>query len=286
MSASECLYTIAYTPHERIESLLLDSFAPIARDLTNHPDLHSLFFVRFSEPRWQLRFRVLGRPEWVQGPVVKRIRTLLEELKARGDVESFEFNRYDRELERYGGEEGMALAERLFGYDSLAAIELCDLDRRGLVRKSRREVALLIADRLAELAGLDRRQRLAYYRHGYAWALENGTWGEADLALLESRFQNLLPGLDRLFDEDRDDVERWGGEAPAAIVGAFLEQAAPIVRAIRAAHDAGRIPQDLVYLVWSYAHMFTNRMGIESTAEAILRFFMHRYLQERRHVAA
>jgi hypothetical protein len=31
--------------------------------------------------------------------------------------------------------------------------------------------------------------------------------------------------------------------------------------------------------------MFTNRMGIESTPEAILRFFMHRYLQERRHVA-
>jgi thiopeptide-type bacteriocin biosynthesis protein len=283
--SSDCLYTVAYAPHERIEGLLLDVFAPIARELRDHPDLDSLFFVRFSEPRWQLRFRVLGRPEWVQGPVRERIHASLDELKTRGEVESYEFHRYDRELERYGGEEGMALAERLFGYDSMAAIELCDAERRGLTRTSRREIALLIADRLADLSGLDRSQRLAYYRHGYAWALETGDWGEADLALLESRFQNLLPGLDRLFDVDLSDVERWGGEAPAAIVGNFLERAEPLVRSIREAHDAGRIPQDLIYLVWSYAHMFTNRMGIESTAEAILRYFMHRYLQERRHAA-
>jgi thiopeptide-type bacteriocin biosynthesis protein len=285
MSPDSCLYTIAYAPRERIETLLLDHFAPIALELRDHPDLHSLFFVRYSEPRWQLRFRVLGAPAWVQGPVRHRLAALVDRLETDAEIEGHEFHRYDREIERYGGEEGMELAERLFAADSLAAIEFCQADRAGVLRRNRREVALLVADRLADLIGLDRRQRIAYYRHGYAWAREIGAWGDEDEALLETRFQNLLPGLDRLFDPALSQDTRWGGPVGADIAARFLARAAPILRSIREGHDAGRISQDLIYLAWSYAHMFTNRMGVESTPEAILRWFMHRYLKERRPIA-
>ena len=72
----------------------------------------------------------------------------------------------------------------------------------------------------------------------------------------------------------------WGGERPAAIAAAFLEAARPVARAIVSAHEAGVIAQDLVYLVWSYTHMLTNRLGIGPTPEAILRYFMHRRLEE------
>jgi len=280
-----CLYTIAYLPRERIEAVLLDEFLPLVREIRDHHDLDSLFFVRYSEPRWQLRFRVFGRPEWVNGPLRERLTALVARLEAEGVIEGHAFARYEREIERYGGEEGMALAERLFYLDSLAALELCDAERQGLMGKTRREVALLVADRLADLAGLDERQRLTYYRHGYAWALETGEWTSAELELLERKFLALRPGLERLFAEP-DDASRWGGKAVAAIVNHFLAEAAPVLRAIVEGNTAGRIDQDLVYLLWSYAHMFTNRLGIESTPEAILRFFMHRYLQERRHVAA
>jgi thiopeptide-type bacteriocin biosynthesis protein len=286
VSPRTCLYTIAYLPRERIEDLLLDEFLPLVHEIRRHPDLHSLFFVRYSDPRWQLRFRIFGSPEWVKQSVRPRLETRLKELEAKEAIEGHSFNRYEREIERYGGEEGMDLAEQLFFHDSLAAIELCDLDRRGKMAKSRREVALLVVDRLADLAGFDERQRLAFYRRGYAWALENGDWKEADLEVLERRFQSLRPGLERLFGEAKDDVARWGGEEVAAIATRFLDDAAPVLRTIVEGHRAGRIRQDLIYLVWSYAHMFTNRMGVEATPEAILRYFMHRLLQERRHVPA
>ncbi|TMQ71882.1 MAG: hypothetical protein E6K80_04255, partial [Candidatus Eisenbacteria bacterium] len=215
-----------------------------------------------------------------------RLTEHMARLESSGAIEGHEFGQYAREIERYGGEEGMALAERLFDLDSLAAIELCDLDRRGEMQKSRREVALLMADRFADLAGLDEHQRLRFYRRGYSWALESGEWSEADLEVLERKFQSLRPGLEQLFRDDLAEATRWGGDAVLAVVDRFTADAAPVMGAIVEGHRAGRIRQDLVYLLWSYAHMFTNRMGVESTPEAILRYFMHRLLQERRHVAA
>jgi len=285
MRDPECLYALAFVPLERLEGVLLDPFAPIMRDIQHHPDLDSLFFVRFSEPRWQIRFRVLGRREWVGGALRDRLRACLTGLEESGRIETFQFARYDRELERYGGEAGMALAERLFFADSMAAIELCEADRRGVLRKSRREIALLLVDRMLDLAHLDPARRLAFYRHGYAWALEDGFWNEADLQLLEARFQQNLAGFRRLFEDAPGGAELWGGDEAAAIAQGFLERAAPILATIVGEQAAGRVHQELVYLLWSYAHMFTNRMGIDSGAEAILRFWMHRYLQERRAMA-
>jgi thiopeptide-type bacteriocin biosynthesis protein len=277
-----CLYTIAYLPRERIEDLLLDTFLPLVREIRDHPDLDSLFFVRYSDPRWQLRFRVFGTPEWIQGVVRPRVEADLARLENEDAIEEYSFHRYEREIERYGGEEGMGLAERLFFHDSLAAIELCDLDRRGLLRRTRREVALLVADRLADLARLDERQRLHYYRQGYQWALDTGQWAPAELEILESRFQSLKPGLEQLLAAPSEAATTWGGDEVAAVVRRFLDHAAPVMRAIVEGHAEGRIRQDLTYLVWSYGHMFTNRLGVESTPEAILRFFVHRLLQERR----
>src|SRR5262245_44550348 len=118
--APDCLYAIAYAPHDRLDGLLLDEFAPVAREIEHDPRLDSLFFVRYSEPRWQLRFRVLGEPGWVRGALRERLEEQLTELTELRAIEGWEIARYDRELERYGGPEGMALAERLFFLDSMA----------------------------------------------------------------------------------------------------------------------------------------------------------------------
>jgi len=285
MRAQECLYTIAYVPRERIEALLLEEFAPLALEIESHPGLDSLFFVRYSDPRWQLRFRVLGEPAWVLGPLRDRVKERLVELETAGTIEGHALGRYDRELERYGGEEGMRLAERLFFLDSMAAIRLLDADRKGLLQRNRREIALILTDRLLDVAGFTRPQRLAFYHHGYAWALEDELFTAEDLKTLEARFGALLPGLDLLLAQSQDEIALWGGAEAAAIVSRFVAQARPLIETIVQGQKAGRIPQDIVYLMWSYAHMFANRMGIESTAEAISRYFMHRYLEERPQLA-
>ncbi len=284
MTEQRCLYAVLFAPRERIDDLLMEEIAPEVEAIRSAPDLDSLFFVRFSEPRWQLRFRVLGRPEWVDGVVRPRLSARVERLREAGAIDEAQFARYDREYERYGGPEGMRLAERFFFLDSLAALDLIAAERRGALARSRRELSILIVDRVLDLAGFDRSRRVAFYRHGYAWTTELDEWSADDRRTLEARFRALQPGLERLFyAEPRPDaVSLWGSEAAAAIAARFLADVSTVVAAVLEGHRNGTVRQDLTYLLWSYTHMFTNRLGIEAMGEAILRFFMHRLLEERK----
>ena len=284
MNDQRCLYVMLRAPADRLEDLLMGHVAEVVAEVRDRPELDSLFFVRFSEPFWQLRFRLLGRPEWIETAVRPMMRTRCEALKRSAAIEGFDFATYDREYERYGGPEGMILAEQLFFLDSLAALDLIALDRAGGLAKSRREFSILLVDRLLDLARFTRRQRLAFYRHGYAWATEMAEWGPEEMAKLEQRFQALRSGLDRIFRADLPAAERWGGADAARLAERFLSQAKPVVDRILEGHAAGRIRQDVVYLFWSYAHMFTNRLGIEAAGEAVLRFFIHRWCEEHKEV--
>ena len=274
-----CLFTLLYAPREQHEQILAGFVTPAARDLRAAPELDSLFFARYNVPSWQIRFRVLGRPEWIEGPARERIERGLAALQG---VERIEFAQYDRETERYGGEEGMALAEKLFLHDSLAVLDLMEAERRGLLAKTRREWSLLMTERLLDLLGFDRAQRLAFYAAGYRWTGEMGTWKEAELETVEKRYQELKPGLQDLFtgDQSRRPELLWGGEEPWRIAERCLEASRPVVAAILEAHAAGRINQDLTELAWSYTHMHCNRLGIDPTPEALLRYFMHRLVED------
>jgi lantibiotic biosynthesis protein len=276
-----CLFTLLYAGRDRHEEILAGLVTPVAREIRGAPELDSLFFARYNVPSWQIRFRVLGEPEWVHGAVKARVEAGLAAL-APGAVEGVEFAVYDREIERYGGPEGMALAEQLFLHDTLAVLDLMEAERAGACAKTRREVSLLMTDRLLDMLGFDRERRLALYAHGYRWTEEMGTWGDKERTLLEERFQGLKAGLQDLFtgEQSRHPELLWGGAEPARIAARWQEATAPVARQITEAHAAGRIQQDLVYLAWSYAHMSANRLGIDPTPEAILRFYMHRLLAE------
>lgn len=282
MNDQLCLFVMLFAPREQHERIIAELVAPVAHELREAPELDSLFFARYNVPSWQLRFRILGRPSWISGPVLERVRQGAAPLQAAGVVEGVELAQYDRETERYGGEEGMALAEKLFLHDSLAVLDLIEVERQGRLAKSRREVSLLMAERLLDLLRFDRAQRLAFYQYGYRWTGELGTWREADVEKVEQRYRALRPGLQDLFTgvQSRDPARLWGGEDAARICSRWLAATRPVAEAIRAAHDAGRIHQELGYLAWSYAHMSCNRFGVDPAPEAILRYFMHRLYQD------
>ena len=116
-----CLFTLLYAPREQHERILADFVTPIARDLRGAPELHSLFFARYNVPSWQVRFRVLGRARVDRraGPRAGRARTS-SRSRPRAPSRGSSSPSTTARLERYGGEEGMALAEKLFLHDSLA----------------------------------------------------------------------------------------------------------------------------------------------------------------------
>lgn len=277
MTTERCLYTLIHAPEERHDELVRELVAPVVREIRGSPELDSLFFARYNKPDWQLRFRVLGRPEWIDGPVRQRIERGLGLLSERGLVEACEFAEYEREYERYGGVEGMRLSEQIFLHDTLACLDLIQADARGLLAKTRREFSLVLTERFLDLLHFGRPQRIAFYRFAYSWAIELKAWEPDDLKLLEERYHSLKAGLADLLGVQWSAPEtQWGGAEPARIAAACLSAMGPLVDELLVAHAAGRIQQDLVHLAWSLTHMHCNRLGVDANAEAILRFFMHR----------
>jgi len=280
LTTQRCLYALLPGPRESHEAILRELVHPVAREIRGHPGLDSLFFARFDQPTWQVRFRILGNPEWIDGEVRRLVESRLAPLLERGLVEGCEFAEYQREIERYGGPEGMALSEKIFLHDSLACLDLMEAERLGLLEKSRREFSLALTERFLDLLGMDRDQKLAFYRYGHSWALESGVWREEELRTLDARYRSLAPGLEDLFGADTDEAALYGGDEPVRIARSFLDSVQPVVRELLAAHAAGRISQDPGYLAWSYTHMQCNRLGIDPSGEAILRYFMHRFHQD------
>ena len=274
-----CLYTLMRAPQESHDRILRELVGPVVRDLTGAPELDSIFFARYSEPDYQLRFRVLGRSAWVAGPVKRRIDEGLARTREDGLVGDVEFASYEREWDRYGGAVGMPLAEQVFFQDSLACLDYLAAEANGAVSRTRREWSLLFTERLLDLFAFDLPTRRDFYRFGHSWAIKDGDWSAEDLATLDAKYRALAPGLSDLLDGGSagDPVRQWGGEEPARIAARALEATRPVAERVRLGLADGTLPQDPIYLVWSYTHMHANRLGIWAMSEAILRYFMWRF---------
>ena len=270
MSVPErCLYTLVHAPQERHDALLMALVRPVVEGLRSHPDLQSLFFARYNQPHWQLRFRVLGTPDWVEGPVRAAVEARLPGLRAEGLLDGWEFATYQREWERYGGEHGMRLCEQVFLHDSLACLDLLHAEALGTLETNRREYALVFTERFLDLVGLDREARLAVYHQAFAWAIEGGDWSERDQALLEERYLAVREGLSDLVRAEAHPIAQR-----------CLTDCRSAVHALRQGLQDGSVRQDPAHLAWSLTHMHCNRIGLDVHAEAVLRYFAWRLTQD------
>ncbi|HXI04292.1 MAG TPA: thiopeptide-type bacteriocin biosynthesis protein [Candidatus Saccharimonadales bacterium] len=278
MPDTRCLYTSVDAPLERGDEVLLRFVAPVAREIRSHPDLDSLFYCRYNDPTWQIRFRIVGTPRWIEESVLPSLEERLAPLKREDLIQGYAFGQYRREVERYGGEYGMWLTERLYHQDSLACLDLLEAEARGQFRRSRREFSVLMVERLLDQLRFGRDQRLAFYERGFRWAIESETLNETDLAALRARYGKVKDGLASLVSAaaGADPEALWGGAEAAGIAARCLEATAPVIdKAIEARAD-GRLAQDLVEVAWSWAHLHSNRIGVLNVGEASLRFLMHR----------
>lgn len=284
MPPSRCLYTIVHAPRERHDDILRRFVAPVARRCAGDPSLESLFLARYNKPDWQVRFRVLGDPAWIEGFVRPEIERSLLSLREDETAAGADFAEYEREYDRYGGKEGMRLAEQLFLHDTLACLDLIDLEGEGKLSRSRREWSLVYVERLFDLLRLDPERREEVYRYSYSWTLDHDYWSEDDLATLDRRYGEVREGIEDLLrgETSRDAALQHGGVEAAAIVARTMTSLAPIAEAIVEGVRSGEVAQEIGHLAWSYSHMHCNRLGIEAHAEAILRYFMHRFYEDRK----
>lgn len=231
---SDWLYAKIYVPRALVEDVLVDELAPFATDTVARGLADSWFFVRYSDPDPHVRLRFRGEPQALVGTLLPELCTWAKALVDRGICLRFGFDTYEREVERFGGEEGAALAEAVFAVDSTAALDLLRVVREGTVDMDRTVVAVLAVDNLLAGLGLDRPARARWYRETVTWGPEVGAEYRRRKAGLRAA---VAPGLGLP-----------GGAALRAILDAALHGLAPLGRAFQAAHLPGAVYRSLVHL--------------------------------------
>ena len=216
------------------------------------------FFIRYGDPDWHLRLRVHGAPDRLLHETLPLLHRAMAPLLETGQLWRVQLDTYEREVERYGGEAGIQLAERIFHADSDAVLAIVRLLTGDAGAELRWRVALRGIDLLFDDLGLTLEQKRAiagWARRGYGTEFSAGGDFQRQVS---RRYRNERASVETLLDPQRD---------PPAELAASLRMLhqrsavlTPAAQELRALADAGRLSVDIPELAMSLAHMHVNRM--------------------------
>ncbi len=253
---SEWLYAKLYTGNGTADQVLIKVAEPVVQAALGTSAAKRWFFVRYGDPHFHVRLRMNGDPRRLVEEVLPLLHEKAEPLLTDGVMWRLQLDTYERELRRYGGDEGIELSEELFRHDSEAVL--------GIVRTlwgdegldARWRLALYGVDRLLDDFGLDLERKRAWARGCRdAFAREFGVQAETRRALGE-RYRVERKALDELLELEE------GADHPLAPGVQLLRERSrrvtPLVERLRAREQ--RLSVSLDHLLWSYAHMHANRL--------------------------
>jgi lantibiotic biosynthesis protein len=215
------------------------------------------YFLPFADPDPHLRFRVQGDPRILLEQVLPALEQALRPLFKQGLVRRIQLDTYEREVERYGGPQGVALSERLFAADSEAVCALRALGEDDDVLSW--QLTLMGIDRLFVDFGLELEARAALARsmaddYGAELGANAATWKKV------GEKQRAHAGrLETLLFHAAASADAWLVTADA-ILAQRSRALSPVRAAIEQAATAGELTVDGETLLRSFAHLHAVRM--------------------------
>ncbi len=236
-----------------LDDLLLEGVSPLLDGLADQPPQWS--FVRYAQPRWHLRLRLHVPEPSRRAEVRQQVERMAAEQLCDGRIDELRWSTYHRELERYGGNGGIELAERLFHADSEAALAMLAA-ADGVDGGERWRWSLLSVDRLLTDLGLSLEQRCEHVgRVRRGQGRRHGAHADAVGRTMAARFRREQPRLAPLLFDAKG--------VPVQVEDALARRSTavrPLASQLRDAVAERRIGRSWSELVTSYVHMHTNRM--------------------------
>nr|BBH87004.1 lantibiotic dehydratase [Thermosporothrix sp. COM3] len=256
---SDWLFLKLYCAPSLQESLIAQMIRPFAQEALQERLATDWFFLRYLDPDPHVRLRFHGEKETLLQRLLPRVSAWATQLMTDGPCPRFTFDVYEREIERYGGESGILLAEQLFGADSRAVAALLHLQQTRRIPLDRIDLAVLSVDRLLAQLGLTPEQRRQWYRMGVTRRPEAGP----GYRLRARQLRELIGNAQGLAHIEH-------GEHVAAILDAREAELAPIARELAAAEERQELTLPLASLYGSYVHLHCNRLlGTDKDAESL-----------------
>jgi thiopeptide-type bacteriocin biosynthesis protein len=279
---SEWLYAKLYTGRATLDQVLREAVGPFTQEARERGFVDRWFFIRYADPDHHLRLRLEGQPETLRSQIEPALTELAQDLMEEGCIWKVQLDTYQREIERYGGPEGIELAESAFHYDSEATLEIVDaLSRSDAGLDERWRLTLRGMDQLLDDFGLSLSDRMDLLRALRAsFAREHRVDGPVD-GQLGARFRKERQSLERLLDRAQDAASPLAPGLES--LARRSERLAPIAARIRAASDTGALTCSLPSFLSSLLHMHANRLlrSSQRQQELVLYDFLTRLYESR-----
>ncbi len=254
---SEWLFAKFYCPRTIEDDVIADPLRSFTAEALAAGWAEDWFFIRYSDPDPHVRLRFRGAPERLVGQLLPALCTWGAQLMAAGHCLRFSFDTYDREVERYGGPEGIEVAERIFAADSRLVASVLQLLQDRVLLLDRVTVAVLSVDDLLAGLGLSAADRLHWYQDVVT---------SRDAVGAEYRQRKAV--LRGLLGDPRGLLAEPGGAALSQALAARREALAPVIGQLAALADRAALTQTSSALYSSFVHLHCNRLlGIEADKE-------------------
>lgn len=258
------------------DRVIREVVAPLARKC--RPDAVRWFFLRYAEEASHVRLRFFAPGPVLEETIWPRIAEAASssELVVRSTRE-----RYEPEVERYGGPWGLTLAEELFHRQSETALGLLDKITPG-TRPQRLGKGLLA---MLVLLFLYRRERRAAADLARSYGTDYLKIWAKDAEEQEQWLLTFQEAFDRQADRLAGYVESaWGalesGGELTPELDAYRRDMDDVARRLRGLFDQGHLRLDaqtaadwdecVRWIVPSYIHMMNNRLGVSIQEESYL----------------
>ena len=273
LPGSEWLFAKIYASPSHADRILLEHIKPLVGKALASGAADRWFFIRYGDPNWHLRLRFHGDPATLSSRVLPELAERLELLRRQGKIWRMQLDTYERELERYGGQAGMRIAESLFQYDSELVLELLSVISSQLGGNVRWRLGFASVDCLLGGLGFDLSARRQLVNN----------LGKAQ----EKNFQvqqSYKKQLSEKFRKERqvlEDLLATSSDLPASAkpaLACFTQQVEKIRLQLEFARQAGELARPIDELAASYVHMHLNRLfrSAANAQEMVLYDFLAR----------
>jgi len=282
LPGSEVLYLELYAGSAIADQILCHNILPMAKELMQSGTIEGWFFIRYTDPQFHLRLRFFGDPKRLPSQVLPEIHQVMKPLLQDGRLWRIRCNTYEREMERYGGSNGILLSENLFCIDSEAVAMCLESILGDGLEELRVPMAMRGADCLLADFGLNilaRRELIQKILRPKNAPVN-----------YDRKIPLHLPHFSEPFRKQRKAVEEAlasniRAESPfrhgALIFESRSQKLAPVVQAILQLDREKRLTKTIPELLQSYLHMHVNRVLRDQAfaKEPMIYDFLARYYE-------
>ncbi|MFI5343475.1 MAG: lantibiotic dehydratase [Chlamydiales bacterium] len=160
---SDWLFAKFYIAKDNEENFLIEHCQPFVEFLFKKEIINQWFFIRYSDPKPHLRIRFQTDKEQIFSRLFPSFHNWSTALLRSQHIQDMHLSSYERELERYGGNDLIEFAEALFCADTKMVISLLAAVLEKKTDLAEEVIAALsLIDMLKQL-GLDHKKQISFF---------------------------------------------------------------------------------------------------------------------------